>query len=123
MGARVIKVKGDSGDFARTYDETVHGDSSFFVWLNRTKEFVVIDLKNEEGRQARVKVTLADGSVISRFSDAFVGSASKRATWGQIQDKAASLVGQERARQLAEHARSQALETKASMAGESVLVG
>ena len=73
--------------------------------------------------QARVTVTLADGTVISRFSDAFVGSATKRATWGQIQDKAASLVGQERARELAEHARSQALEAKASLAGESVLVG
>lgn len=51
LGARVIKIERDSGDFARTYDETVHGDSSFFVWLNRTKESVVIDLKSEEGRQ------------------------------------------------------------------------
>jgi itaconate CoA-transferase len=52
LGARVIKIERDSGDFARNYDETVHGDSSFFVWLNRTKESVVIDLKSEEGRQA-----------------------------------------------------------------------
>ncbi len=51
LGARVIKIERDSGDFARNYDETVHGDSSFFVWLNRTKESVVIDLKSEEGRQ------------------------------------------------------------------------
>lgn len=51
LGARVIKIERDSGDFARNYDETVHGDSSFFVWLNRTKESVVIDLKSEEGQQ------------------------------------------------------------------------
>lgn len=49
LGARVIKVERDSGDFARNYDVTVHGDSSFFVWLNRTKESVVLDIKSEEG--------------------------------------------------------------------------
>lgn len=39
LGARVIKVErpGD-GDFARRYDTTVHGQSSYFVWLNRSKE-------------------------------------------------------------------------------------
>lgn len=45
LGARVIKVERDSGDFARRYDSTVHGTSSFFTWLNRGKESVVLDLK------------------------------------------------------------------------------
>ncbi|MFI2779266.1 CaiB/BaiF CoA transferase family protein [Streptomyces sp. ALB3] len=51
LGARVIKVErpGD-GDFARRYDTTVHGQSSYFVWLNRSKESLTLDLKSEEGR-------------------------------------------------------------------------
>ncbi|MFD5136801.1 CaiB/BaiF CoA transferase family protein [Streptomyces sp. NPDC058378] len=51
LGARVIKVErpGD-GDFARAYDTTVHGQSSYFVWLNRSKESLTLDLKSEEGR-------------------------------------------------------------------------
>lgn len=50
--------------------------------------------------QAEVAVTLADGTVHSRQEDAFIGSASRRATWEQIQDKADGLVGQEAARAL-----------------------
>lgn len=49
LGARVIKVERDTGDFARGYDETVHGLSSYFVWLNRGKESVVVDLKSPTG--------------------------------------------------------------------------
>lgn len=56
LGARVIKVERDTGDFARTYDEKVHGDSSFFVWLNRTKESVVLDVKSEAGIAALRKL-------------------------------------------------------------------
>ena len=52
LGARVIKVeRPGSGDFARGYDETVKGLSSHFVWLNRSKESVAIDLKSDHGRQ------------------------------------------------------------------------
>jgi itaconate CoA-transferase len=51
LGARVIKVeRPDGGDFARRYDTTVHGESSYFVWLNRSKESVTLDLKSQEGR-------------------------------------------------------------------------
>ncbi|WP_330455661.1 CoA transferase [Streptomyces sp. NBC_00820] len=52
LGARVIKVErpGD-GDFARRYDTTVHGQSSYFVWLNRSKESVTLDLKSPAGRE------------------------------------------------------------------------
>ncbi|MFB8024461.1 CaiB/BaiF CoA transferase family protein [Streptomyces sp. NPDC056465] len=52
LGARVIKVeRPGGGDFARRYDTTVHGQSSYFVWLNRSKESVTLDLKSEEGRE------------------------------------------------------------------------
>ena len=37
-GARVIKIERVEGDFARNYDDVVHGHSAYFVWLNRGKE-------------------------------------------------------------------------------------
>jgi crotonobetainyl-CoA:carnitine CoA-transferase CaiB-like acyl-CoA transferase len=50
MGARVIKIeRPDGGDFARGYDASVRGYSSFFVWLNRSKESVALDLKTPDG--------------------------------------------------------------------------
>ncbi|WP_125611557.1 CaiB/BaiF CoA transferase family protein [Specibacter cremeus] len=52
LGARVIKIERDTGDFARGYDESVHGMASYFVWLNRGKESVVLDLKSEAGLDA-----------------------------------------------------------------------
>jgi len=45
-GARVIKIERPEGDFARGYDDLVHGECSYFVWLNRGKESVVLDLTN-----------------------------------------------------------------------------
>ncbi|MGF7161044.1 itaconate CoA-transferase [Rhodoligotrophos appendicifer] len=46
LGARVIKVeRPDGGDFARAYDTRVHGLSSHFVWTNRSKESLAIDVK------------------------------------------------------------------------------
>jgi itaconate CoA-transferase len=51
LGARVIKVERPSvGDFAREYDRTVHGEASYFVWLNRGKESIELDLKNHDDR-------------------------------------------------------------------------
>lgn len=52
LGARVIKIERDAGDFARLYDRTVHGEASYFVWINRGKESVVLDLKTESGMSA-----------------------------------------------------------------------
>jgi itaconate CoA-transferase len=43
-GARVIKIERPEGDFARGYDDLVHGECSYFVWLNRGKESIVLDL-------------------------------------------------------------------------------
>ena len=49
LGARVIKIeRPDGGDFARGYDTTVRGLSSYFVWLNRSKESLTLDLKRPE---------------------------------------------------------------------------
>ena len=47
LGARVIKIeRPDGGDFARSYDHAVNGLSSYFVWLNRSKESLALDLKH-----------------------------------------------------------------------------
>lgn len=52
LGARVIKVeRPGSGDFARAYDESVNGSASYFVWLNRSKESVALDVKSAAGRR------------------------------------------------------------------------
>lgn len=45
-GARVIKIERPGGDFARGYDHVVHGESAYFVWLNRGKESILLDLKD-----------------------------------------------------------------------------
>jgi itaconate CoA-transferase len=51
LGARVIKIeRPDVGDFARGYDATVRGLSSHFVWLNRSKESLTLDLKRAEAK-------------------------------------------------------------------------
>lgn len=47
-GARVIKVERPEGDFARGYDRAAGGESSYFVWLNRGKESVTLDLRQPE---------------------------------------------------------------------------
>ncbi len=52
LGARVIKVeRPGTGDFARGYDTTVKGMASHFVWLNRSKESLTLDLKRPEAGQ------------------------------------------------------------------------
>jgi crotonobetainyl-CoA:carnitine CoA-transferase CaiB-like acyl-CoA transferase len=63
LGARVIKVeRARSGDFARGYDETVRGMSSYFVWLNRGKESVTLDIK-DPGDRAVLDAMLAQADV------------------------------------------------------------
>ncbi|MDB5405441.1 MAG: putative carnitine dehydratase/acyl-CoA transferase-related [Rhodospirillales bacterium] len=47
-GARVIKIERPEGDFARHYDAAAHGESAYFVWLNRGKESLVLDIKEPE---------------------------------------------------------------------------
>ncbi len=57
LGARVIKIERPGvGDFARHYDETVLGDSSYFVWINRSKESLTLDVKTAAGRDILVSL-------------------------------------------------------------------
>jgi len=49
-GARVVKVERPEGDFARRYDSLAAGNSAYFVWLNRGKESICLDLKREEDK-------------------------------------------------------------------------
>jgi crotonobetainyl-CoA:carnitine CoA-transferase CaiB-like acyl-CoA transferase len=63
LGARVIKVERPGrGDFARGYDESVHGLSSYFVWLNRSKESITLDLKQPAAVDVLLRL-LADADV------------------------------------------------------------
>jgi crotonobetainyl-CoA:carnitine CoA-transferase CaiB-like acyl-CoA transferase len=48
LGARVIKIERAEGDFARRYDRYVEGQSAYFVWLNRGKESLVLDIKQPD---------------------------------------------------------------------------
>lgn len=57
LGARVIKVEHpDGGDLARGYDHVVEGTGAHFVWLNRGKESLAVDLKSDEGRDAVLRL-------------------------------------------------------------------
>lgn len=57
LGARVIKVeRPDGGDFARGYDAAVRGEASHFVWLNRGKESIAVDLKTAEGQDVLTRL-------------------------------------------------------------------
>lgn len=49
-GARVIKIERPDGDFARNYDKLVKGQSAYFVWLNRGKESICLDLTVDKDR-------------------------------------------------------------------------
>lgn len=61
-GARVIKIERPEGDFARGYDQAVFGESSYFVWINRGKESVVLDLREPEAK-ARLRTLIAGADV------------------------------------------------------------
>ena len=63
QGARVIKVeRPDGGDFARAYDTRIHGESSYFIWGNRSKESLTLDLKSPDAI-ASLKSILARADV------------------------------------------------------------
>jgi formyl-CoA transferase len=61
-GARVIKVERPEGDFARDYDHLIHGESTHFIWLNRGKESVVLDLTRADDK-ALLEAMLAKADV------------------------------------------------------------
>lgn len=57
LGARVIKIeRPGEGDFARSYDQTVNGQSAYFLWLNRSKESLTLDVKKDKSKQILAKL-------------------------------------------------------------------
>jgi crotonobetainyl-CoA:carnitine CoA-transferase CaiB-like acyl-CoA transferase len=62
-GARVIKIERPEGDFARGYDDVAKGQSSYFVWLNRGKESLVLDLTTPDGK-ATLETLIAGADVV-----------------------------------------------------------
>src|SRR5216117_201042 len=63
LGARVVKIeRTGAGDFARGYDTTVLGQASYFVWLNRGKESIELDVKTPAGQEV-MAVLLARADV------------------------------------------------------------
>ncbi len=65
MGARVIKIERPGvGDFARGYDERVRGLASHFVWTNRSKESLTLDVKHEEAQKILMRLILEDADVV-----------------------------------------------------------
>ncbi len=83
LGARVIKIeRPNGGDFARGYDATVRGLSSYFVWLNRSKESLTLDLKRPEAADIMARL-------LSR-ADVFIQNLAPGAT-GRIGAETAEL--------------------------------
>ena len=65
MGARVIKIERPGvGDFARGYDERVRGLASHFVWTNRSKESLTLDVKHAEAQKILMRLLLEDADVL-----------------------------------------------------------
>ena len=77
-GARVIKIERGEGDFARGYDRAVYGMSSFFVWLNRGKESICLNIKDADDA-ALLKRMLARADV---FVQNLAPGAAARAGFG-----------------------------------------
>jgi itaconate CoA-transferase len=69
LGARVVKVeRPGSGDFARGYDTTVNGMASHFVWLNRGKQSVTLDLKQPAAREALDRLVAGADVLVSNLA-------------------------------------------------------
>ena len=75
-GARVIKIERPEGDFARGYDALVHGESAYFVWLNRGKESVVLDLA-QAADKAAVRGDAVEGRRVRAEPQARRGGAAR----------------------------------------------
>ena len=66
-GARVLKIERPEGDFARNYDQVVNGQSAYFVWLNRGKESISMDLKRPEEIQLLCSILQKADVLIENF--------------------------------------------------------
>src|SRR3954449_2618947 len=72
-GARVIKIERPEGDFARGYDKLARGESAYFVWLNRGKESVVLDLTKAEDKALLEKLLATADVFIQNLKPGAVG--------------------------------------------------
>ncbi|MEM9254578.1 MAG: CaiB/BaiF CoA-transferase family protein [Pseudomonadota bacterium] len=77
-GARVIKVERAEGDFARHYDEVARGESAYFVWLNRGKESLALNIKQPDDAELLHRI-LSDADV---FIQNLAPGAAARAGFG-----------------------------------------
>ena len=77
-GARVIKIERAEGDFARGYDSVVDGESAYFVWLNRGKESLVLNIKDKNDAELLHRI-LAEADV---FIQNLAPGASERSGFG-----------------------------------------
>jgi formyl-CoA transferase len=72
-GARVIKIERPEGDFARGYDDVAKGQSSYFVWLNRGKESLVVDLASDAGKQTLGKLIASADVLVQNLKPGAIG--------------------------------------------------
>ena len=77
-GARMIKIERPGGDFTRQYDQAAKGHSSYFVWINRGKESLVLDIKDADDT-ALLRRMLASADV---FIQNLAPGAAARAGFG-----------------------------------------
>jgi crotonobetainyl-CoA:carnitine CoA-transferase CaiB-like acyl-CoA transferase len=74
LGARVIKVENRvGGDFARDYDDVVHGMAAHFVWANRNKESVAVDLKHPRGQEVLARLVAMADVVVQNLAPGAAG--------------------------------------------------
>ncbi len=88
-GARVIKIERPEGDFARRYDTYVNGQSAYFVWLNRGKESLVLDIKDADDHALLLRMLARADVFIQNLlpgaaERAGVGSADLRARFPRL---------------------------------------
>jgi crotonobetainyl-CoA:carnitine CoA-transferase CaiB-like acyl-CoA transferase len=88
-GARVIKVEREGGDFARNYDSAIKGASVFFVWLNRGKESLVLDIKTPDDAALLARIVARADVFVQNLAPgaaerAGFGSASLRARFPRL---------------------------------------
>ncbi len=89
-GARVIKIERESGDFARGYDSVVHGESAYFVWVNRGKESLQLNIKQADDAALLHRI-LASADV---FIQNLAPGATQRAGFGsdELREKYPKLI-------------------------------
>ena len=97
LGARVIKIERPGvGDFARGYDERVRGLASHFVWTNRSKESLTLDVKHPEARE--ILMRLVAGARRRRRAEPGAGRGG--APWPFLRRAVAAQAGAHRVRHL-----------------------